>query len=407
MVITWEQRKLNNFVDKAVDNRGKTPPLDKEGNHPLIEVMALGNRNPNYKKVEKYLNDDTFNHFLRDYLKEGDILFSTVGNIGMVSLMDKNLNAAIAQNIVGFRAKDGYSPDFLYALFSVQKNKKKVLRIVMGAVQPSIKVSQLINVEYNVSENFEEQKQIGSLFKKLDGLITLHQRKLEHVKKLKAGLLQKMFPKDGESIPEVRFPGFTDPWEQRKLGCIMSSLQNNTLSRADLSDEQGVAFNVHYGDILVKFGSYLNVKKEKLPMVQDSSILSKYKNSFLKNGDVVFADTAEDESVGKCSEIANISNEIIISGLHTMPYRPQVKFASGYLGYYLNAETFHRQLWPLMQGIKVTSISKSAMNNTLIEYPKDILEQSKIANVFLGIDNLITLHQRKLNTLKRIVVTID
>lgn len=181
---TWKQRELNHFVDKAVDNRGKTPPLDKEGNHPLIEVMALGNRNPNYKKVEKYLNDDTFNHFLRDYLKEGDILFSTVGNIGLVSLMDKNLNAAIAQNIVGFRAKDGYSPDFLYALFSVQKNKNKALRIVMGAVQPSIKVSQLIDVEYDTSGNFEEQKQIGSLFKKLDALITLHQCQSHTSKKI-------------------------------------------------------------------------------------------------------------------------------------------------------------------------------------------------------------------------------
>jgi len=187
----------------------------------------------------------------------------------------------------------------------------------------------------------------------------------------------------------------TDAWEQRKLGDVFVSLQNNTLSRAELSAEQGVALNVHYGDILVKFGEYLDVKKENLPMIEDSTFVEKYKASFLQNGDVIVADSAEDETVGKCSEIAGLTDEIAISGLHTIPYRPNVKFASGYLGYYMNSSSYHNQLLPLMQGIKVTSISKSAMQDTMICYPKSEAEQGKIGAYFRSLDHLITLHQRK------------
>ena len=160
----------------------------------------------------------------------------------------------------------------------------------------------------------------------------------------------------------------------------MVSLQNNTLSRADLSNEAGVAKNVHYGDVLIKFGEVLDVSKEQLPMISDESILTKYKTSFLQNGDVIIADTAEDTTVGKCSEIVGLNDEVVLSGLHTIPYRPVEKFAPKYLGYYLNSDAYHNQLLPLMQGIKVTSISKSAMQDTDIIYPKSKEEQTEIGN---------------------------
>ena len=174
---TWEQRKLSEFVDKAVDNRGKTPPIDDNGTHPLIEVAALGGVHPDYSKVEKYLNDDSFKNNLRAYVKEGDILFTTVGSIGLVSLMDSMEEAAIAQNIVAFRAKENFVPEYLYSLFSNEENQYKAKRIVMGAVQPSIKVSQLVDVEYMLTQNVKEQQKIGEYFSNLDHLITLHQRK--------------------------------------------------------------------------------------------------------------------------------------------------------------------------------------------------------------------------------------
>ena len=199
--------------------------------------------------------------------------------------------------------------------------------------------------------------------------------------------------------PKIRFKGFTETWEQRKLKNILVSLQNNTLSRADLSNNTGVAKNVHYGDVLIKFGEVLDISKEQLPMITDEKVLPKYKASFLQNGDVVVADTAEDTTVGKCSEIAGLNDEVVISGLHTIPYRPVEKFATGYLGYYLNSDSYHNQLIPLMQGIKVTSISKSAMQDTNIIYPNSKEEQAKIGKYFITLDNLITLHQCKYFTI--------
>lgn len=202
--------------------------------------------------------------------------------------------------------------------------------------------------------------------------------------------------------PKIRFKGFTKDWEQRKLGEVLISLQNNTLSRADLSNETGIAKNVHYGDVLIKFGDVLDVSREQLPMIKDEKILDKYKASFLQNGDVIIADTAEDTTVGKCSEIAGLRDEVVLSGLHTIPYRPVEKFATGYLGYYLNSDAYHDQLIPLMQGIKVTSISKSAMKDTDIVYPKSTEEQAMIGSYFQSLDNLITLHQRKCDQTKNL-----
>ena len=202
--------------------------------------------------------------------------------------------------------------------------------------------------------------------------------------------------------PKIRFKGFTKDWEQRKLGEVLISLQSNTLSRADLSNETGIAKNVHYGDVLIKFGDVLDVSREQLPMIKDEKILDKYKASFLQNGDVIIADTAEDTTVGKCSEIAGLRDEVVLSGLHTILYRPVEKFATGYLGYYLNSGAYHDQLIPLMQGIKVTSISKSAMQDTDIVYPKSTEEQAMIGSYFQSLDHLITLHQRKCEQTKNL-----
>lgn len=178
-------------------------------------------------------------------------------------------------------------------------------------------------------------------------------------------------------------------------------LQNNALSRAELSND-GEVMNVHYGDILVKYGEVLDIAQEELTYLQDSSIMKKYQTSLLRNGDVIIADAAEDETVGKCSEIAGLSIETVLSGLHTIPCRPAIKFAEGYLGYYMNSDAYHDQLLPLIQGTKISSISKSAIQDTEIVYPKSEKEQTAISTYFKHLDNLITLHQRKYESLVNI-----
>ena len=152
--------------------------------------------------------------------------------------------------------------------------------------------------------------------------------------------------------------------------------------------------------MLIKYGECLNVSKELLPYIDNKNIVNKFKKFYIQNGDVIIADTAEDETVGKCIEISGIVDHNIISGLHTIPLRPVNNFAHGYLGFYLNSNSYHNQLKPLMQGIKVTSISKNLLKITTLNYPSNIKEQKIIGSYFDSLNHLITLHQRKLEKLK-------
>ena len=199
-------------------------------------------------------------------------------------------------------------------------------------------------------------------------------------------------------VPAIRFAGFTDPWEQRKFGDCFEFLKSNTLSRAGLNGENGTARNVHYGDILIKFGDCLDGERSDLPFITDDTVLPKYAGSILREGDVIFADTAEDETAGKSVELRKLPKEPTISGLHTIPARPRFPFGTGYLGHYLNSDAYHRQLLPLMQGIKVISVSKAALQDTQVRFP-GLSEQSAIGAALNGIDSLITLHQRKYDKL--------
>ena len=200
--------------------------------------------------------------------------------------------------------------------------------------------------------------------------------------------------------PRIRFKGFTEDWEQRKLGEIFEYLQNNTLSRDSLNYKNPNIKNIHYGDILVKFDEILYGSNKDIPYINSELDLSKFSKSLLRDGDIVFSDTAEDDAVGKAIELQNVSVPFILSGLHTIPCRPLIPFGKGYLGNFLNSDSYRMQLRPLVQGIKVSSISKSALKDTMIVYPKKLDEQEKIGGLFYHISKMITLHQRKLEKLK-------
>ena len=199
-------------------------------------------------------------------------------------------------------------------------------------------------------------------------------------------------------VPQIRFAGFTDPWEQRKLGEELGFLRNNTLSRAELSDSEGTVFDIHYGDVLIKYGSVLDAEKADVPRIANDAVANRQTCDCLQDGDVIIADTAEDSAVGKCTELCNSAGKKVFSGLHTMPLRPMRKYASGYLGHYLNSPAFHDQLLPLMQGIKVISVSRSAIEDMTMSVPS-VAEQASIGAFFDRLDSLITLHQRKYDKL--------
>ena len=173
-------------------------------------------------------------------------------------------------------------------------------------------------------------------------------------------------------------------------------LTNNTLSRAELSFE-GKIKNIHYGDILVKFGDILDCSFTQIPYISKNAKIGN-KVTFLKDGDVIIADTAEDETVGKATEIINVSTPIV-SGLHTMACRPKFCFEPRYLGYYINSSCYHNQLFPFMQGVKVTSVGKGNIANTHIRYPSK-QEQQKISSMLAIIDNRIEKQQALVESLK-------
>ena len=171
-----------------------------------------------------------------------------------------------------------------------------------------------------------------------------------------------------------------EDWEVRKLGEVCAFLRTNTLSRNQLNDMNGDIHNIHYGDVLVKYPSIIDVQKQSIPFINSED----YKESmidFIEDGDIVLADTAEDETVGKACEIANVGSEKILSGLHTMLIRPQKGlFSPWFLGYQVNSVSYRKQLQALIQGIKVCSLGKQAIANTYFAVPP-LPEQQRIVSV--------------------------
>ena len=170
----WEQRKVKDLTEDVVDNRGKTPPVQQEG-IPLIEIGAVGNYNVDYSKIEKYISENVFYNNLRNYLQNGDILFSTVGSTALCSYYKIEKKAAVAQNIIGLRFKK-IDSSFMLFLFGVPHNNNQIKSIQMNGVQSSVKVPQFLNLEFLVTNDKTEAIKIGTLFSNLDNLITLHQR---------------------------------------------------------------------------------------------------------------------------------------------------------------------------------------------------------------------------------------
>lgn len=179
-----------------------------------------------------------------------------------------------------------------------------------------------------------------------------------------------------------------EDWEVAKLGEIFRFIANNTFSR-DFLCEDGEVKNIHYGDVLIKYGSTLDVSQSDIPAINSELLPSYQPKCLAEDGDVIIADTAEDETVCKATELWNIGGKQVVAGLHTMWCRPaQNTFAIRFLGYFMNTSLYHNQVLPLIQGIKVSSVSKSAIQGTWLCIPP-IEEQRRIASALTCIDNLI------------------
>ena len=227
-----------------------------------------------------------------------------------------------------------------------------------------------------------EQEKIGSLFQKLDSLITLHQRKLDHAKELKKGLLQKMFPKEGASVPELRFPGFTDPWEQRKLGELCSFAKGRGYSKMDIC-ETGMPL-ILYGRLYTQYQTRI---EEVDTFAADKG------GSLLSSGNEVIVpasgETAEDIAVA-----SSVRRPGIIFGGDLNVLTPEGALDPDYVALGITYGSAHGNLAKRAQGKSVVHVHNADIAMTELAYP-GIDEQRAISSFVLSLDSLITLHQRE------------
>ena len=188
-------------------------------------------------------------------------------------------------------------------------------------------------------------------------------------------------------------------WEVKTLINLGDFLKTNTLSRDKMNDIKGNVHNIHYGDVLIKYPEILDINKRDIPWINEDYNIRL--GDYLANGDVIISDTAEDYTVGKATEIIGVSDEKVVAGLHTMAYRPySSRFASCFLGYYINSSFYRKQLFSQIQGIKVCSISKSGFSNTSVCIPS-ILEQQKIVEILRTWDEAIEKQTKLIKALEK------
>ena len=398
----WEQRKLGEMGQTYTGLSGKTKDDFGHGQARFVTYMnVFSNPISNPEMTEPIEIDPKQNE-----VEVGDVFFTTSSEtpeeVGMSSiLLEKRGKTYLNSFCFGFRPSEKIDSYYLAYMLRSESTRAKIILLAQGISRYNISKNKVMEIAVSLP-SLDEQKMIGQYFSQLDNLITLHQRKFEKLTNVKKSMLEKMFPQNGSSYPEIRFKGFTDPWEQRKFDEVFDcTVPNNTLSRAELSYDEGTVLNVHYGDVLIKYGSVLDVQKDDIPRIPHRC-REDFNGALLQDGDVIIADTAEDETTGKACEIGNLQGSAIVSGLHTMVCRPRNRMALGYLGYYLNSNAYHHQLLPLMQGIKVLSLSRSNIQKTSVSYPIAVKEQQLIAYYFSQLDNLITLHQRELEKLQNI-----
>ena len=397
----WEQRKLAELT-KTITT-GKSVNSDEgevsDGDIGVLKTSCVSYDRFNPSESKPVVKSEQ--QLVKCAVEKDSVIVSRmntperVGACGYVSTDFPNL--FLPDRLWKLKFQDTVDTYFVYMMLVSSAYKEKITSMASGTSGSMYNIPKetFLNLQLVIPAKIDEQKQLGRILKKIDSLITLHQRKYEKLVNIKKSMLDKMFPPNGASVPEIRFKGFTDPWEQRKLDEAFDfTVPNNTLSRAELNQESGSVRNVHYGDVLIKYGSVLDAQNDELPFITGRS-KDDFKGALLQNGDIIIADTAEDETTGKVCEIVNIQDKDVVAGLHTMVCRPKNKTAEGYFGYYMNSSSYHHQLLPLMQGIKVLSLSKTNVQKTTVKYPKDKAEQQKIADCLRRIDTLITLHQRE------------
>ena len=280
---------------------------------------------------------------------------------------------------------------FLFSSLQRDQFVSCVLEHCTGTSYPAINANDLAALFLAVPIDAEEQRLVGSILKPIDSLITLHQRKHDKLCTLKKSMLDKMFPKPGETEPEIRFEGFTDPWEQRKLG-------NCGTTYGGLSGKTKEDFG--HGN--ARFVPYTNVFDNPLT---DTNRLETVEIDSSQNkvayGDTFFTVSSETpDEVGMSSVWLSDQDDVYLNSF-CFGYRQDSTFDPHYLAYMLRSSSIRSDLTLLAQGISRFNISKNKVMELSVPVPS-AAEQKQIGQYFARLDSLITLHQRKLELLRNI-----
>ncbi len=391
----WEMKKLGDVFESF---SGGTPSTtNKEyynGKIPFIRSAEIGK-----EKTELFISDLGLKKSSAKLVNKGDLLVALYGaNSGDVSL--SKISGAINQAILCMRSE--YSNEFAYHYLTLKKSWIVAKYIQGGQGNLSGDIVKSIELPF---PGREEQQKIADCLSSLDEVISGERQKLEQLKAHKKGLLQNLFPQEGETVPKLRFPEFKDSgeWEEKKLGEIYEFKITNSFSRDMLNYEFGEIKNIHYVDIHTKFNTLFDIKKEIVPFINPDVCIDKIKeDSYCKEGDIIFADASEDlNDVGKSIEIVNLNGEKLVSGLHTLLARQKENFfIVGFAGFLFKSDWIRKQIQREAQGAKVLGISANRISNINIKFPKSIEEQQKIATCLSSLDDLIQAHAQKIEALE-------
>ena len=376
----WEERKFKDIIEKLTGGASIKPSDYLEEGIRTIPKGAVNSTGLADLSGSKYISEEFYESNKSSHVSTNNLVTSlrdlvpSAPNMGrIVRIAGEDEDFLMPQGVYKLELFDGMDEEFLIAFSNSDKYRKIISSEKNGSTQVHIRNGEFLNIDIELPFS-EEQKQIGSFFKQLDNSIALHQRKLDLLKEQKKGYLQKMFPKNGAKVPELRFAGFADDWEERKLGDEVRIVMGQSPNSENYTDDPN--------DYILVQGNADMKNGRVFPRVWTTQVTKQAEKDDLilsvraPVGDI--GKTAYDVVIGR-GVAAIKGNEFIFQNLGKMK-------SDGYWTRYSTGSTFE-------------SINSTDIKEAIISVPT-IEEQNKIGSFFKQLDNTIALHQRKLDLLK-------
>ena len=366
----WEQHELCDIYGKIRNAFvGTASPYYVENGHFYLESNNVKDGHINHNN-EVFINDEFYEKQRDNWLHTGDIVMVQSGHVGHSAVIPEELNNTAAHALIIIsNPQTEIDPYFLNAEFQTPLKKKNIDIITKGNTIKHILASDMKEFEVSLP-NIREQRDISAFFRILDKILIIHQRRLEDLKNFKKVMLQKMFPSDGESIPEIRFFGFSDAWEQRKLGEVAQITMGQSPDGSTYSDTPSDYILVQ-GNADLKDGWV------------SPRIWTTQKTKTAAAGDLIMSVRAPAGAMGKTAYDVVLGRGVAGIKGNEFIYQTLVKMDSN--GYWNR----------LAAGSTFESVNSDAVNNAEIMIPQDMAEQDRIGDYFKQLDSLITLHQHK------------